>query len=167
MSYEEHKHNAPEKLNCAVLTISDTRTQKTDESGKLIMEKLKEHGHEVKFYEILQDNLPLITSVLKHFVMGDVDVIITNGGTGISKRDVTVEAVKKNINREIPGFGELFRMLSYEEIGSGAIMSRAFAGVARGGTVIISLPGSIYAVELAMDKIVLPELGHLVYEANR
>ena len=166
MSHIEHKHNAPEKVNCAVLTISDTRTQETDESGKLIMRKLQECGHEVKFYEIISDNLPLITSVLKHLIMGNVDVIITNGGTGISKRDVTFEAVQKVMTKEIEGFGELFRMLSYEEIGSSAIMSRALAGVAK-GTVIISVPGSIYAVELAMDKLILPELGHLVWEANR
>jgi len=166
MPHIEHKHNAPEKVSCAVLTISDTRTQETDESGKLIMEKLQASGHEVKFYEILSDNLPLITSVLKHLIMGNVDVIITNGGTGISKRDVTIEAVLRVLTKEITGFGDLFRMLSYKEIGSSAMMSRALAGVAK-GTVIISIPGSIYAVELAMDKLILPELGHLVYEANK
>jgi len=167
MPHTEHKHNAPVKVTCAVLTISDTRTQKNDESGKLIMEKLKEGGHEIKFYETLQDNLPLIASVLKHMIMGNVEVIITNGGTGISKRDVTYEAVKKVLTKEITGFGELFRYLSYEEIGSSAMMSRALAGVCKGGTVIISIPGSVYAVELAMDKLILPELGHLVYEANK
>jgi molybdenum cofactor biosynthesis protein B len=166
MPHTEHKQNAPEKVNCAILTISDTRTQNTDETGKLIMQKLQACGHEVKFYEILSDSLPLIASVLKHLIMGNVDVIITNGGTGVSKRDVTYEAVQKVLTKEITGFGELFRMLSYQEIGSSAMMSRAIAGVAK-GTVIISIPGSIYAAELAMDKLILPELGHLVYEANR
>ncbi len=167
MSHSEHKHNAPGKVKCAVLTISDTRTRKNDESGKLILEKLKDSGHEVKFYEIISDNLPLIVNVIKQVMCGNVDVVITNGGTGIAKRDVTIEAVRKILNKELTGFGELFRMLSYEEIGSSAMMSRALAGTLKGGGVIICIPGSIHAVELALNKLILPELGHLVWEANR
>lgn len=168
MSVTEHKKEAPKKIRCMVITVSDTRTAETDKSGKQMIELLHANGHEVNGYEIVKDDRE---EIKKAILMGAespaIDIILTNGGTGIAKRDVTIETVKNLIDKEIPGFGELFRMLSYQEdIGSAAILSRAIAGVVADKT-IFSTPGSTGAVRLAMNKLILPELGHVVRELNK
>ena len=167
MGYQEHKHQAPKSVDCAVVIISGTRTEKTDESGKLIMQALKSSGHQVVSYSILKNDAALIGNKLNELLGEDrLQVIITSGGTGVSRLDITVEAVFPILEKKLDGFGELFRFLTYREIGTPSIMSRAMAGVAR-GKVIICLPGSVGAVKLAVEKIILPEIGHLVREATR
>jgi len=167
MGYQEHKHQAPKSVDCAVVIISGTRTEKTDESGKLIMQALKSSGHKVVSYSILKNDAALIGNKLNELLGEEgLQVIITSGGTGASRLDITVEAVLSILEKKLDGFGELFRFLTYREIGTPSIMSRAMAGVAR-GKVIICLPGSVGAVKLAMEKIILPEIGHLVREATR
>lgn len=168
MSVTEHKKEAPRVVRCKVITISDTRTIDTDKSGKLMIDLLKEAGHEVVSYEIVKDEKEAIrTAILRGCEQVDIDVVLTNGGTGIAKRDVTIETVKEIIEKEIVGFGELFRMLSYtEDIGSAAILSRAIAGVAN-DTAIFSTPGSSGAVRLAMTKLILPEISHVVREIRK
>lgn len=151
-----------------ILTISDTRTELTDKSGNLMVELLEREGHIVTQKEIVADDSE---SIRKRVIAGcknpDVDVILTNGGTGISFRDVTIETIQEMLDKEITGFGELFRMLSYQEdIGSSAIMSRATAGV-RNHTAIFTTPGSTGAVKLAMNKLILPELSHVVSEVKK
>jgi molybdopterin adenylyltransferase len=168
VSTEQHKKEAPKSVSCKVITVSDTRTPDTDKSGKLMMDLLKEAGHVVVSYEIVKDEREAIReSILRGCEQANIDVVLTNGGTGIAKRDVTIETVKEIIEKEIVGFGELFRMLSYtEDIGSAAILSRAIAGVAN-DTAIFSTPGSSGAVRLAMTKLILPELGHVVREIRK
>jgi molybdopterin adenylyltransferase len=168
MSVTEHKKEAPNVVRCKVITISDTRTKDTDKSGKLMIDLLSEAGHEVVDYVIVKDEKEAIRAAVLHGCeRTDIDVVLTNGGTGIAKRDVTIETVKEIIEKEIVGFGELFRMLSYtEDIGSAAILSRAIAGVAN-DTAIFSTPGSSGAVRLAMTKLILPELGHVVREIRK
>jgi len=163
---EGHKCHALKSVRCAVLTISDSRTEETDDSGKLIKESLQENGHSLAGYRILKDELEEIKSTVAELLDSDVQAIIVNGGTGISRRDVTIEAVSGLLDKTLDGFGDLFRMLSYEEIGSSAMMSRALAGAAK-GKIIICMPGSVGAVALGMKKLVIPELGHMVWEANR
>ena len=167
MGYQEHKSKAPTSVSCAVLTISDTRTEQNDDSGRLIVQKLSENGHRVMWYYILKDVADSIRQKIYELLKEEeLQVIITNGGTGVSHRDITVETVSTILEKRLDGFGELFRFLTYGEIGTGSIMSRAIAGVA-GGKVIICLPGSPEATNLAMDKIILPEIGHMVREATR
>ncbi|QPA30368.1 MogA/MoaB family molybdenum cofactor biosynthesis protein [Thermaerobacillus caldiproteolyticus] len=168
MSVEEHKKEAPRVIRCKVITVSDTRTFETDKSGKFMIELLKEAGHEVVDYEIVKDEKKEIRQAIwSGCEDANIDVVLTNGGTGIAKRDVTIETVKEIIEKEIIGFGELFRMLSYtEDIGSSAILSRAIAGVAN-DTAIFSTPGSTGAVRLAMTKLILPELGHVIREIRK
>ncbi|MDD1767824.1 MAG: MogA/MoaB family molybdenum cofactor biosynthesis protein [Methanomassiliicoccales archaeon] len=167
MGYEDHMKHALQSVPCAVITVSDSRTVYTDESGKLIMEKLRLGGHSVVDYKIVKDNLAEIKgAITASLENSEVKVIICNGGTGIAKRDVTVEAVCPFLEKRIEGFGEFFRYLSYEEIGIAAMMSRAIGGVAF-GKIILCLPGSSGAVSLAMDKIILPQIGHMVWEVER
>lgn len=168
MSSIEHKLEAPHSVNCKVITISDTRNEETDKSGKLIKRLLEESGHNVVDYEIVKDEKTFIySSILKGCESREIDVVLTNGGTGIAKRDVTIEAVQSLIEKEIPGFGEIFRMLSYQEdIGSAAILSRAIAGVSM-DTAVFAMPGSSGAVQLAMEKLILPELGHVTREIRK
>lgn len=167
MSHQEHKHKAPQNIKCAVLTISDTRTEQDDESGKLIRQKLNQEDHQVLSYSILKDDADSIRSAVSELLeQTEIQVIITTGGTGVSQRDVTVETVSPILDKKLDGFGELFRQLSFQEIGTASIMSRAIAGVV-GGKVILCLPGSVGAVTTAMDKIILPEIGHMVWEATR
>lgn len=151
-----------------VLTISDTRSEETDKSGNLIVNVLEEAGHVVKIKRIVKDDIDVIqTMVAKGCANPEVDAIITNGGTGIAYRDVTIEAVKSMLDKEVPGFGEIFRMLSYQEdIGPAAMLSRAIAGV-RQHTAIFSTPGSSGAVKLAMGKLIIPELSHIVNELKK
>jgi len=161
-----HKAHAVKCVSCAVVTVSDTRTTADDTSGRRITELLGAAGHEVRRYEIVRDDAPAIADCVRERVgSGEVQALILSGGTGLASRDVTVEAVRPLIDKEVPGFGELFRYLSYADIGSAAMLSGAIAGVA-GGVIVICLPGSTAAVELAMTKLILPELGHMVFLAR-
>jgi molybdopterin adenylyltransferase len=168
MSIQEHKQTAPSQVRCKVITVSDTRTPETDKSGKLMMEYLESAGHKTVDYVIVKDEAePIRSEVLKGSANPEVDVILTNGGTGIAKRDVTIETVQSLFEKEIPGFGEIFRMLSYQEdIGSAALLSRAAAGVVN-DRAIFSTPGSTGAVRLAMEKLIIPEIGHVVRELKK
>ena len=167
MGHKEHKEKSPRSVSCAVLTISDSRTEEDDESGKLIREKLIENGHRVLSYSILRNEAGTIEEKIEELLgREEVQVIITSGGTGVSRRDITVETVEPLLEKRLPGFGELFRSLSFQEIGTPAMMSRATAGVAR-GKVVLCVPGSLGAVTLAMEKVILPEIGHMVREATR
>lgn len=149
------------------MTVSDTRTEETDRGGGAIVELLARAGHAVAGKTIVPDDPERVrTAVRAGLAAADVDVVITTGGTGISRRDGTYEVIAALLEKRIDGFGELFRALSYQEIGPAAMLSRACAGLA-GGTIVISLPGSENAVRLAMNKLILPELGHLVHEARR
>jgi molybdenum cofactor biosynthesis protein B len=142
------------------VTVSDTRTESDDTSGGRIRTLLDEHGHRVAFYRIIKDEPKQIARLLEE-VPAPVRAVIFNGGTGLARRDTTYEALAGLLEKEITGFGELFRMLSFEQIGSAAMLSRATAGVI-GGRIVFSVPGSTKAVELAMTKLILPELGHIV-----
>ena len=167
MGYQQHRQESPRSVNCAVVTISDSRTEKTDESGRFIRQKLSEKGHQVIDYCILRNNAGEIRKKIEELMgLKELQVIITSGGTGIGRRDITVETIEPLLEKRLDGFGELFRLLSYQEIASGSIMSRATGGVA-GGRVILCLPGSLGAVTVALEKIILPEIGHLVREASR
>jgi molybdenum cofactor biosynthesis protein B len=165
VSVEDHHKSAVTGVRCAVLTISDTRAMETDVSGRAIVNLLEEAGHVVAKRQILRDEPKDVHDVVLSQI-GGVDAIVTTGGTGISSRDSTYEAVTGLLDKRLDGFGELFRVLSYQEIGSAAMLSRATAGVAR-GTVIFLLPGAENAVHLAMTKLILPELGHIVRELRR
>ena len=163
MAVIEHKGKAHRTVRCAVITLSDTRTEETDTSGRRIKDLLAEQGQPVVAYRILKDEPEQITAVVQALLtQSEVDAIITTGGTGIAPRDSTFEAIQGLLEKEISGFGEMFRMLSYADIGAAAMLTRATAGVAN-GKVIISLPGSTGAVELGMTKLVLPELGHMMF----
>jgi molybdopterin adenylyltransferase len=162
-SYGEHLERARDQVvRCGVVTVSDTRTEANDASGKLIRSLLGEAGHSVERYRIVKDDPEAIRAEIAGAVTS-VDVVILNGGTGIARRDNTVDVVESLLEKRLPGFGEIFRMLSFEEIGSGAILSRATAGVA-GTTLLFSIPGSPNAVALAMRRLIVPELEHLVWE---
>jgi molybdopterin adenylyltransferase len=165
VSVAEHRKGAVAVVRCAVITISDTRAHETDVSGRAIVELLEGAGHVVAKRQILRDEPADVRDAVLSNV-GDVDAIITTGGTGITSRDSTFEAVASIFEKQLDGFGELFRMLSYEDIGSAAMMTRATAGIAR-GTAIFLLPGSEHAVRLGMTKLILPELGHVVRELRR
>lgn len=168
MGVQEHKKLATHKVQCKVITISDSRTKETDKSGALIIELIKEQGFTVSSYEIVKDEKDTIQQAVRTGCADSkVDIVLTNGGTGITKRDVTIEAIKELIDKEIVGFGELFRMLSYtEDIGSAAMMSRAIAGTLK-EKAVFAMPGSSGAVRLAMNKLILPELAHIVWELKR
>lgn len=168
MSTQEHKQNAPRRVKCKIITVSDTRDKTTDKSGKLMAELLTEAGHEIVDYVIVKDETDAIgEEVIKGCDNPNIDVVLTNGGTGIALRDVTIETVQKLFTKELSGFGEIFRMLSYQEdIGSAAILSRAIAGVYK-NKAIFSMPGSSGAVKLAMTKLILPEIGHVVRELQK
>jgi molybdenum cofactor biosynthesis protein B len=161
MSVHEHQKHARANLKVGVITASDSRTPETDESGKLIRILLEAAGHRVDYYEILPDDHEKISAALVNN-LENLDAIIVNGGTGITARDGTTEVVKSILDKELEGFGELFRMLSFQEIGAAAMMSRAVAGV-RHGKFVAALPGSPDACRLAMEKLLLPELGHITY----
>ncbi|MFK4997485.1 molybdenum cofactor biosynthesis protein B [Bacillus sp. N9] len=168
MSVNEHKREAPDTINCAIITVSDTRTEATDKSGRLIRQYVKAAGYTVKQQQIVKDDRELIRSAVESLGKEtDIQAILITGGTGISERDVTIESVSPLFHKEIVGFGELFRMLSYtEDIGSAAMMSRAAAGT-YGQKVIFIMPGSSGAVKLAMEKLIMKELGHLIRELTK
>jgi len=154
-------------VRCAIVTVSDTRTDATDRSGAAIADLLTAAGHVIAGRVIVKDEPELVRgAVARQLANPDVQVIVTTGGTGITSRDTTYEAVTALLQKRLDGFGELFRMLSYQQIGSAAMMSRACAGLSA-GRVVIALPGSEAAVRLAMEKLVIPELGHLVQQATK
>ncbi len=162
MSVHEHKEKGKKSIRCFVITVSDTRDESSDTSGQTIKKFLTDEGHQNNGYRIVKDEPEDIKALLEAaLAQSDVDAVIVNGGTGISPRDGTFEVVERFLEKKLDGFGELFRYLSYLDIGSAAIMSRAAAGTAR-GKVLISLPGSKGAVTLAMEKLILPELRHMV-----
>ena len=167
MSHQEHKAHGPASVACFVLTVSDTRTPDTDTSGRAICDLLQASGHSVSGRAIVRDDPEQVRDqVLSHCGDGTTQVMITTGGTGITSRDGTYEAVSGLLDKRLDGFGELFRMLSFQEIGSAAMMSRATAGTVR-GTVIFVLPGSENAVRLAMNKLIIPELAHVVQQVSK
>ena len=147
---------------CAIVTISDSRTVETDTSGGRARALLEAAGHSVIAYSIVPDDVGLVRARLEELLALPVEVVITNGGTGLARRDTTFEAIVALLDKRLDGFGELFRMLSYEQVGAAAMLSRATAGVAR-GKILVSLPGSTAAVELALEKLLLPALGHMVH----
>lgn len=168
MSYAQHQQSSQAiSARCAVITLSDTRNEATDTSGRRIQELLRESKHAIAHYQILPDDPEQLRLLLNELLGRDsVDLILTSGGTGIGKRDQTIGMIEAIVDRPLPGFGELFRMLSYEQIASGAMLSRACAGIARGKP-IFAMPGSTKAVELAMTKLILPELKHLLFELRK
>jgi molybdenum cofactor biosynthesis protein B len=173
MAYDQHVRSAKEIVaRCAIVTLSDTRTEETDASGQLIRRLLTEAGHEVAAYALVPDDPARLATVLAGLIdRADVDAILTNGGTGIARRDQTIGVVEARIVQPLPGFGELFRMLSWEQVGPGAMLSRAIGGivcdVAGRGKPIFAMPGSTKAVELAMSRLILPELRHVLWELRK
>jgi molybdenum cofactor biosynthesis protein B len=160
-----HRKAADVRVPTAVVTVSDTRTPDTDTSGALVAELLEQAGHPLVSREIVRDEPEAIAAAVERLVGHDeVRAIILTGGTGVAPRDVTPETIEPLLERVVPGFGELFRMLSYEDIGSAALLSRALAGLAK-GSVVFAIPGSRGAIRLALEKLILPELGHLAAEA--
>jgi molybdopterin adenylyltransferase len=165
LGHKDHHEKSGGPAGVFVITVSDTRTEDNDTSGSLIMEKLAAAGHTVTGFKIVPDEPDIIRLLLQDLPSGTQAVII-NGGTGISKRDNTLEAVEAMLDKKLPGFGEIFRALSYAEIGASAMMSRATAGIMR-GIAVMSVPGSTGAVKLAMEKLIIPEIAHFVWEANK
>jgi molybdopterin adenylyltransferase len=166
-SVHKHRDAAPDVVRVAVLTISDTRTPETDTGGDAAEELLRGAGHEVVGRGIVPDEPAQIKAeIVDLLVRPDVDAVITTGGTGISARDTTYEVVERMLDKKLDGFGEIFRMLSYEEIGAAAILSRAVAG-AVGAKLVACLPGSRNAVRLAVEKLLAPELSHVIFELKK
>jgi molybdenum cofactor biosynthesis protein B len=164
----EHKEKASHRgpINVAVVTVSDTRTRETDKSGNYLCQQIKATGHLLHSAIILADEAAEIETALDTLAASEAQVVLFNGGTGISSRDTTFDVLSRKLEKTLPGFGEIFRMLSYEEIGASAIMSRATAGL-HNGTVFISMPGSPAAVRLAWERLLSSELEHLAWEATR
>ena len=166
-SHLEHKETGPQDIGCMVITCSDTRTPETDTSGQLIQQLLLQHHHRLAGYRIIKDEPAEIQRLLKEAASdAAIETVIVNGGTGISRRDATFEAIDELIEKRLNGFGEIFRYLSYKEIGSPAMLSRATAGLYQ-GKVIFSVPGSKGAVQLAMEELILPEISHIVGEMRK
>jgi molybdopterin adenylyltransferase len=166
-SVHRHRESAPEHVRVAVLTISDTRTPQTDTGGDTIVALMREAGHEIVEREIVRDEPSSIrTELVALLARPDVDAVVTTGGTGISARDTTYEVVDRMLEKKLDGFGEIFRMLSYEEIGAAAVLSRCVAG-AVGTKFVACLPGSRNAVQLAVEKLLVPEISHVVFELRK
>lgn len=168
MSYQRHRDSARQiTARCVVITLSDSRTPAEDLSGKQIAQLLETEGHVVADRHNIPDEPEQLRAIVeKTLERGDVDVIITNGGTGIGRRDTTIPVIQQILEIPLPGFGELFRMLSWEQVGSGAMLSRACGGVVT-GKLLFALPGSPKAVELGMTRLIIPELRHLLHELRR
>lgn len=168
MGVEEHKEAAQAvgQISFAVITVSDSRHEADDESGKLIRERMQEAGYRLVGYRVLKNDRAAIQQEVNHLVDARVGCIITSGGTGVGRRDVTIEGVAPLLDKSLDGFGEIFRYLSFREVGSAALMSRAMAGTSR-GTLIFCLPGSTKAVKLALEHLILPEIKHLIREVHR
>jgi molybdopterin adenylyltransferase len=165
VSAPEHRRDAPSSVRCMVITISDTRTEASDTSGDAIAQLLSGAGHTIVQRSRVRDEPALVRDAVRS-ANGRADVVVTTGGTGITARDSTYEAIVSLLDKRLDGFGELFRMLSYEEIGAAAMMSRAVAGT-MGGVAIFALPGSENAVRLALAKLIVPEIAHVVRELRR
>jgi molybdenum cofactor biosynthesis protein B len=166
-SVHKHRESAPDRVRVAILTISDTRTPETDTGGDTVDELMRGAGHEIVQRAIVRDEVSSIRTMLVDLLArSDVDAVITTGGTGISDRDTTYEVVDGMLEKKLDGFGEIFRMLSYEEIGAAAVLSRCVAG-AVGTKFVASLPGSRNAVRLAVEKLLVPELAHVVFELRK
>lgn len=164
---QEHKAQAPASVGCFVLTISDSKTFETDRSGALIRELVSAAGHRVTGHAIVKDEPAQVAAVIRSGCAApSVEAFILTGGTGITSRDSTYEAIEALLDKRLAGFGELFRMLSYQEIGAAAMLSRAQGGVVQ-GRVLFSLPGSPNACRLALEKLIIPELPHLIREVKR
>ncbi len=167
-SSARHKEIAAQQgpVPIAIVTVSDTRTPETDTNAAYLREQISSAGHQVVAYHLIKDEVEQVNDVLEELVNGSARVILFNGGTGISPRDRTYDALSRKLEKVLPGFGELFRMLSYQQVGSAAMLSRAIAGVYR-NKVIVSTPGSPDAVKLAWEKLIAPELSHLAWEVIR
>ncbi|NUQ62599.1 MAG: molybdenum cofactor biosynthesis protein MoaB [Pirellulales bacterium] len=164
---DQHRSEAPPTVRCAVITVSDTRTLETDTGGRTVMDLLEAAGHTVVCREIIRDDpepMRALLEVLRE--EAEIDAVLMTGGTGLGSRDQTFETVSQLLDKPLPGYGELFRMLSFQEIGAAAMLSRATGGL-MGRTIVLTMPGSRAAVRLAMEKLILPELGHMVREARR
>ena len=166
MALEEHRRHKP-VVRCAILTVSDTRTPDTDDSGRVARELLSGQGHEISDHRIAANDAAAISASLRELLAGAADLVLTIGGTGVSKKDLTVDAASPFLARILPGFGELFRYYSLSDIGSAVILSRALMGVTAQGKLVVCTPGSIAAVRLALEKILLKELGHLIGELRK
>jgi molybdenum cofactor biosynthesis protein B len=167
MGVADHKQHAPRKVRVFVVTVSDSRTEADDTSGRAAQEMIEAAGHAVAGYRLLRDEPAEVAALIRRIAdERTADVVVTSGGTGITTRDSTYEAVASLLDKRLDGFGELFRMLSFAEIGSAAMMSRAVAGV-HNGVAVFATPGSTAAVRLALEKLIIPELGHLVFEVHR
>lgn len=157
---EEHKASAPASVKCGVITVSDSRTQETDESGRLLKDLLAQAGHAVLYYAVVKDDGKAIADAVEQ-ASWTCEAILTNGGTGLGRRDVTIPTLAPLLERSLPGFGELFRVLSYQTLGSPAMLTGALAGVYH-GRLLFCLPGSPDACRLALESLILPELGHAI-----
>ena len=166
MSHAEHKSHAPAAVRAYVLTVSDTRTEETDASGRLLRERLSGAGHEVVGAVIVKDEPSQIAAQLDAALAAGAQALVVSGGTGISARDTTFDALDSLLEKRLPGFGELFRALSYAELGSAAMLSRATAGTYR-GMIVFSIPGSEAAARLAVEKLILPEVAHAIRELEK
>lgn len=164
----EHRQHARSTgtISIGIVTVSDSRTEETDTNGIWLREQIEGLGHEVGAHRIVKDEPDQVAGALDALASGSVHIVIFNGGTGISKRDRTYDALSQRLEKTLTGFGELFRMLSYEQVGAAAMLSRATAGVYR-DTLVISTPGSPAAVQLAWEKLIAPELEHLAWEVGR
>jgi molybdenum cofactor biosynthesis protein B len=166
-SAAEHRAQAPQSVRCAVVTVSDTRTLETDTGGQSVCELLTAAGHSLVQRHIIPDEPARMRALVMELAgHEDIEAMLLTGGTGVSRRDQTYETVSEMLTKALPGYGELFRWLSYQEIGPAAMLSRTVGGLI-GRTVVLTMPGSPAAVRLAMEKIILPELGHLVREASK
>ena len=166
MGHEEHRRSGPRAVKVSVITVSDSRGEAEDSSGRLLREGAAAAGHELVGYRVVKDEPDQIRAALEEAARAEAQAVLVNGGTGVSGRDRTYEAVAGLLEKRLDGFGELFRMLSFQEIGSAAMLSRAVAGAWR-GRVVFSMPGSTAAVRLAWEKLIAPELGHLVFELGK
>ena len=168
MGAEDHKQQAGQgAVTVAIVTVSDTRTPETDKNKHYLEARMEELGHIVAAYRLIKDEPNQVESALDELAaMPEVRVVLFNGGTGIAPRDTTYDVIARKLEKTLPGFGEIFRMISYDDIGAAAMMSRATAGVYK-NTVIVSMPGSTNAVKTAMEKLIIPELNHLAWEITR
>lgn len=168
MGSKEHKEHSDKEASarCAILTVTDTKTRETDTSGQRAFEIFRKFGHAVVLHEIVPNERKKLAEALERGLK-EADLVLTIGGTGASRRDVSVEAVRPLIDKELPGFGEMFRALSAREIGTASILSRAVLGVSAGGKILVALPGSEGAVRLALEEILMNELKHLLWELRR
>ncbi len=168
MGAEDHRQQAGRgPVTVAIVTVSDTRTPETDQNRRYIEDQMAAGGHRVAAYRLIRDEPDQVAAVIDELTaLPDVQIILFNGGTGISPRDTTYDVVSRRLEKTLPGFGELFRLLSYQQVGAAAMLSRATAGVCR-GKVIVSMPGSPNAVQTALEQLILPEINHLAWEITR